>query len=113
MDLAPARAGRPNVPSRFSLTALLLTEQPSGVRTQTAREHDVMGCVEDGLSNNEIARRLRIRPTTVRKHLEHVFDKLGVRSRTAALSKLHDFSKSMSVLFPLSLAVASAVAGQG
>jgi DNA-binding CsgD family transcriptional regulator len=75
-------------------SALLLTEQPSGVRTLTAREHDVMRCVEDGLSNTEIARRLWIQPTTVRKHLEHVFDKLGVRNRTAALSKLHAFSRA-------------------
>lgn len=94
-------------------SALLLTEQPSGVRTLTPRENDVMRSVEDGLSNNEIARRLRIQPPTVRKHLEHVFDKLGVQSRTAALSKLHAFSKSLSMLFPLSVAVASAVAGQG
>ena len=78
-------------------SALLLTEQPSGVRTLTARENDVMRRVEDGLSNNEIAQRLQIQPTTVRKHLQHVFDKLGVRSRTAALSKLRAFSKSMSV----------------
>ena len=75
-------------------SALLLTEQPSGVRTLTAREHDVMRCVEDGLSNTEIARRLWIQPTTVRKHLEHVIDKLGHRSRTAALSKIHTFSGS-------------------
>ena len=94
-------------------SALLLTEQPSGVRTLTPRENDVMRCVEDGLSNNEIARRLRIQLPTVRKHLEHVFDKLGVQSRTAALSKLHAFSRSLSMLFPLSVAVASAVAGQG
>jgi hypothetical protein len=52
-----------------------------------------MRCVEDGLSNTEIARKLWIQPTTVRKHLEHVFDKLGVRSRTAALSKLHGIGK--------------------
>jgi DNA-binding CsgD family transcriptional regulator len=47
-----------------------------------------MRCVEDGLSNAEIARQLWIQPTTVRKHLENIFAKLGVRSRTAALSKL-------------------------
>jgi DNA-binding CsgD family transcriptional regulator len=94
-------------------SALLLTEQPSGVRTLTAREQDVMRCVEDGLSNNEIARRLRIQPPTVRKHLEHVFDKLGVRSRTAALSKLRAFGKGMSMLFPLSVAVAGAIGWPG
>jgi len=74
-------------------SALLLSERPAGVAALTAREHDVMRCVEDGLSNSEIARKLWIQPTTVRKHLEHVFDKLGVRSRTAALSKLHGIGK--------------------
>jgi DNA-binding CsgD family transcriptional regulator len=68
-------------------SALLLSE--AGVEMLTTRERDVMRCVEDGLSNTEIARRLWIQPTTVRKHLEHVFGKLGVRSRTEALSKLH------------------------
>jgi DNA-binding CsgD family transcriptional regulator len=74
-------------------SALLLSERPAGVAALTARERDVMRCVEDGLSNTEIARKLWIQPTTVRKHLEHVFDKLGVRSRTAALSKLHGIGK--------------------
>jgi DNA-binding CsgD family transcriptional regulator len=74
-------------------SALLLSERPPGVGMLTERERDVMRCVEDGLSNTEIARRLCIQPTTVRKHLEHVFDKLGVRSRTAALSKLNGVSK--------------------
>ena len=74
-------------------SALLLSERPAGAAALTARERDVMRGVEDGLSNTEIARKLWIQPTTVRKHLEHVFDKLGVRSRTAALSKLHGIGK--------------------
>jgi DNA-binding CsgD family transcriptional regulator len=78
-------------------SALLLSERPAGIATLTARERDVMACVEDGLSNTEIARMLWIQPTTVRKHLEHVFHKLGVRSRTAALSKLHGFSEPKRV----------------
>jgi DNA-binding CsgD family transcriptional regulator len=69
-------------------SALLLSERPSCEGMLTARERDVMRCVEDGLSNTEIARELWIQPTTVRKHLENIFSKLGVRSRTAALSKL-------------------------
>ena len=67
-------------------SALLLSERPSSEDMLTARERDVMRCVEDGLSNAEIARELWIQPTTVRKHLENIFAK-GVRSRTAALSK--------------------------
>src|SRR5215204_1037447 len=70
-------------------SAPLPSERPSGDDMLTARERDVMRCIEDGLSNAEIARELWIQPTTVRKHLENIFAKLGVRSRTAALSKLH------------------------
>jgi DNA-binding CsgD family transcriptional regulator len=68
--------------------ALLLREQRAGVAALTARERDVMRCVSAGLRNEEIAQKLWIAPNTVRKHLEHVYDKLGVRSRTAALAKL-------------------------
>jgi DNA-binding CsgD family transcriptional regulator len=69
-------------------SARLLSERPSSEHRLTPREREVMRCVEDGLSNAEIARELWIQPTTVRKHLENIFAKLGVRSRTAALSKL-------------------------
>jgi DNA-binding CsgD family transcriptional regulator len=69
-------------------SVLPVSERPSYEDMLTARERDVMRCVEDGLSNAEIARELWIQPTTVRKHLENIFAKLGVRSRTAALSKL-------------------------
>jgi DNA-binding CsgD family transcriptional regulator len=54
----------------------------------TPRELEVMRCIASGRSNAEIAELLWITPATVRKHLEHVYRKLGVRSRTAALAKL-------------------------
>jgi DNA-binding CsgD family transcriptional regulator len=44
--------------------------------------------VADGLSNAEIASVLVVERSTVRKHLEHIYEKLGVRSRTAALAKV-------------------------
>jgi len=69
-------------------STLFLRERATGFELLTAREREVMRCVAEGLSTNEIARRLWIEPGTARKHLEHVYRKLGVRSRTAALAKL-------------------------
>jgi DNA-binding CsgD family transcriptional regulator len=54
----------------------------------TRREREVVFHVAQGLTNAEIARELVIESSTVRKHLEHVFDKLGVSSRSAAVAKL-------------------------
>jgi DNA-binding CsgD family transcriptional regulator len=48
------------------------------------REAEVLGWVARGKTNAEIATVLFISPQTVRKHLEHIFEKLGVRTRTAA-----------------------------
>lgn len=47
----------------------------------TAREHDVVRMVAEGLSNREIAERLDITEGTVKTHLRAVFEKLGVSSR--------------------------------
>jgi DNA-binding CsgD family transcriptional regulator len=54
----------------------------------TPREWDVMRCVAAGKSNAEIGRLLWIAPTTVRRHLENIYDKLGVHGRTAAVAML-------------------------
>lgn len=54
----------------------------------TRREHEILVLVGDGKTNPQIAGRLSISPRTVQKHLEHVYDKLGVRTRTAAAMKL-------------------------
>lgn len=50
----------------------------------TAREVEVLQRVADGMSNADIGRALYIGETTVKSHLVHIFDKLGVRDRTAA-----------------------------
>jgi DNA-binding CsgD family transcriptional regulator len=50
----------------------------------TAREQQVIALVAQGKTNPEIAEFLWIAPSTVRKHLENVYAKLGVHTRTAA-----------------------------
>ena len=56
----------------------------------TRREHQVVLLVAEGLTNAEIARQLWISPGTVRRHLENVFAKLGVHTRTAAVARTRD-----------------------
>jgi DNA-binding CsgD family transcriptional regulator len=48
------------------------------------REWEVLRLAHEGLGNTEIARRLFISVATVRKHMEHIFDRTGKRTRTAA-----------------------------
>lgn len=50
----------------------------------TAREAEVLELVAHGMTNKEIARRLVVSTGTVRTHLENIFEKLGVHTRTAA-----------------------------
>jgi DNA-binding CsgD family transcriptional regulator len=50
----------------------------------TTRETEILELVACGLTNAAIAERLWISPGTVKKHLEHIYAKLGVRTRTAA-----------------------------
>jgi LuxR family transcriptional regulator, maltose regulon positive regulatory protein len=57
----------------------------------SAREREVYALLCEGVSNAEIARRLFIAVGTVKSHVHHVFDKLGVRSRSAlALNAARD-----------------------
>lgn len=50
----------------------------------TARESEVLLWVARGKTNRDIAEILGMSPRTVNKHLEHIFEKLGVETRTAA-----------------------------
>ncbi|KEP74813.1 LuxR family transcriptional regulator [Microbacterium sp. SUBG005] len=72
--LAPAIAGR------------LLARLREPRVTLSAREIEVLRLVARGASNADVAARLHITDATVKSHLAHVFSKLGVSSRTAAVS---------------------------
>lgn len=60
------------------------------------REREVLCFVEAGLSNAEIARRLCISLSTVKSHLQKIFDKLDVRRRAQAVT----LARTMGILGP-------------
>jgi DNA-binding response OmpR family regulator/DNA-binding CsgD family transcriptional regulator len=75
---------------------LVLTESSNGAAIEalslqfrlTAREAEVLYWVAQGKTNRDIGDILGTRPKTITKHLEHVFEKLGVETRTAAASRV-------------------------
>jgi DNA-binding CsgD family transcriptional regulator len=53
----------------------------------TPRQNDLLHLVAAGHTNTQIARRLGISECTVRTHLENIYERLGVSSRTAAVTR--------------------------
>ena len=54
----------------------------------TPRELEIAQLICDGLTNVQIARRLNIGASTVKTHLLHVFEKLGIQTRAALVTRL-------------------------
>lgn len=50
----------------------------------TIREREILELIDEGLSNKQIAQRLRIELSTVKNHVHHILGKLGVQRRTEA-----------------------------
>jgi len=69
-------------------TVLLLEEVSKNITGMglTRRESDVIYQISRGKTDTEIALILKISVRTVQKHVEHIFEKLGVENRTAAAS---------------------------
>ncbi|MFG1781199.1 response regulator transcription factor [Rhodococcus oryzae] len=72
--LIDAFAAAPPTPAR----------RPAGLEDLTDREREVLDCLGDGLTNQQIAGRLFIGETTVKTHVSRVLTKLGVSSRVQA-----------------------------
>jgi predicted ATPase/DNA-binding CsgD family transcriptional regulator len=76
-------SGAPAAPIHFDTTPL------------TGREAQVAGLIADGLTNGEIAGKLRIAPRTADAHVEHIRNKLGLRTRSQIAIWAHErLSKS-------------------
>jgi DNA-binding NarL/FixJ family response regulator len=76
--LAPTVAGR------------LLDRMRAPAVALTSRELGVLRAAAAGLSNTEIAASLHVTDATVKSHLAHIYTKLGVKSRSAAVAAARD-----------------------
>jgi DNA-binding NarL/FixJ family response regulator len=81
---AAAAGGAPLAPAVAA--RLMQRLRTGGEEPLSARETDVLQLVARGSSNAEIARDLRISEATVKTHLVHIFEKLGVGDRTSAVT---------------------------
>jgi DNA-binding CsgD family transcriptional regulator len=76
------------VPGRPARQAYRDAEQPRHpVPRLTPRQNELLRLLAAGRTNSQIARQLGIFEGTVRTHLENIYDKLGVSSRTAAVTR--------------------------
>ncbi len=81
-------AGRATSPEEAARFALRVGNPESaevaatGRPLLTRREQDVTALVARGLTNRQVAEQLLVTPRTIETHLEHIFVKLGVQSRT-------------------------------
>ncbi|KIF67888.1 LuxR family transcriptional regulator [Streptomyces sp. AcH 505] len=80
--LSPAVASR--------LVSRVRTPAAGGVEPLSAREREVLELVARGTSNREIAKELFISEATVKTHLTHLYGKLGVKDRAAAVAVAYD-----------------------
>jgi DNA-binding NarL/FixJ family response regulator len=55
-----------------------------GTGSLSPREQEILDLVRQGLTNPEIAQTLFVSVSTVKVHMRHIFEKLGVRTRTEA-----------------------------
>ncbi|MEU0255339.1 response regulator transcription factor [Streptomyces sp. NPDC006184] len=80
--LSPAVASR--------LVHAVRSQRRPGAEPLSAREREVLALVARGTSNREIARELFISEATVKTHLTHLYAKLGVNDRAAAVAVGYD-----------------------
>jgi DNA-binding NarL/FixJ family response regulator len=66
---------------------------PGGTVTLTPREWEVGELMREGRSTGEIAERLGVSPVTVRRHVSLLLQKLGVKSRQAAVETLRAYGR--------------------
>ncbi|MFA0733073.1 MAG: hypothetical protein LKKZDAJK_000706 [Candidatus Fervidibacter sp.] len=102
LALDTIQQGKPWIQREFMEGLLRTLTQPNpGWRQLSQRELQVLQLVAQGLSNKEIAHRLKIRPGTVKEHVTRILRKLNLRNRTeATLYALRLFNSDSNIAFP-------------
>ena len=82
-----AHAGRSTLSPEAAQALVHATSQPpaSGIEL-SEREREVLALIVEGLNNTQIAAKLTISPSTVKSHVSNILSKLGVASRTEAVT---------------------------
>jgi len=83
--LRTLRVSATQPPAPLARTAATASQEP--VEPLSERELEVLNLVSQGLSNSDIARKLIVTVGTVKKHLNNIFGKLHVSSRTQAIGR--------------------------
>ncbi|MGH3419060.1 MAG: response regulator transcription factor [Streptosporangiaceae bacterium] len=85
---APLTAALLRARRRRQAGQVLTAMAGSGLAGLTEREIQILRLVADGRTNASIAQTLGVSPRTIAKHLEHLYRKLGISSRAAAVSRM-------------------------
>ena len=82
-----AYAGRATLSPEAAQAFVEISNQPPSPGLDlTEREHDVLALMVEGLNNTQIAGRLTVSPSTIKSHVSNILSKLGVTSRTEAVT---------------------------
>jgi NarL family two-component system response regulator LiaR len=82
-----AHAGRSTLSPEAAQALVHAASQPPAPGLDlTEREREVLALMVEGLNNTQIAARLTVSPSTVKSHVSNILAKLGVASRTEAVS---------------------------
>ena len=81
-----AHAGRSTLSPEVALTLVEAVNPPRPGLSLTGRELEVLALMVDGLNNTQIAAKLTVSPSTIKSHVSNILSKLGVASRTEAVT---------------------------
>lgn len=86
-SIRSAHAGRATLSPEAAQALVEETNQPPAPGLDlTEREREVLKLMIEGLNNTQIAGRLTVSPSTVKSHVSNILSKLGVASRTEAVT---------------------------